>query len=44
MLCDGTYEIKRVDGTMIEFDDFKNFMLEHGAEPDGLEKLLAWVH
>jgi len=28
---------------MIEFDDFKQFMGEHGAEPDGLEKLLEWV-
>jgi len=43
VLCDGTYEIKRPDGTMIEFDDFTTFMREHGAEPDGLEKLLTWV-
>ncbi|MDD5200342.1 MAG: SpoIIE family protein phosphatase [Terrimicrobiaceae bacterium] len=43
VLCDGTYEIKRPDGTMIEFDDFKNFMQENGARPDGLERLLAWV-
>jgi sigma-B regulation protein RsbU (phosphoserine phosphatase) len=43
VLCDGTYEIKRPDGTMIEFEDFTAFMQEHGAEPDGLEKLLAWV-
>ncbi|MGH8048597.1 MAG: PP2C family protein-serine/threonine phosphatase, partial [Chthoniobacterales bacterium] len=44
VLCDGTYEIKRTDNTMIEFSDFTNFMLEHGTEPDGLDKLLAWVH
>lgn len=45
VLCDGTYEIKRAsDNTMIEFDDFKNFMHEHGAQPDGLDRLLAWVH
>jgi sigma-B regulation protein RsbU (phosphoserine phosphatase) len=43
VLCDGTYEIKRPDGTMIEFDDFKQFMAENGASPDGLERLLAWV-
>jgi len=45
VLCDGTYEIKRAtDGTMIEFDDFKDFMHDHGAQPDGLERLLDWVH
>ncbi len=43
VLCDGTYEIKRPDNTMIDFDEFKAFMQAHGAEPDGLEKLLAWV-
>ncbi len=43
VLCDGTYEIKRPDGSMIEFEDFKAFMREHGVAPDGLEKLLAWV-
>jgi sigma-B regulation protein RsbU (phosphoserine phosphatase) len=44
VLCDGTYEIKKPNGEMIEFDDFKQFMGKHGAQPDGLEKLLAWVH
>ena len=34
----------RADGTMIDWEDFLAFMREHGAEPDGLEKLLAWVH
>lgn len=43
VLCDGTYEIKRPDNTMIEFDDFKAYMQAHGAEPEGLEELLAWV-
>jgi sigma-B regulation protein RsbU (phosphoserine phosphatase) len=43
VLCDGTYEIKKPDGTMIEFDDFKLFMAENGARADGLERLLAWV-
>jgi sigma-B regulation protein RsbU (phosphoserine phosphatase) len=44
VLCDGTYEIKRPDGTMIEFSEFTAFMRAHGAEPDGLQRLLAWVH
>jgi serine phosphatase RsbU (regulator of sigma subunit) len=43
VLCDGTYEIKRADNSMIEFDDFKDFMHEHGTQPDGLERLLDWV-
>lgn len=43
VLCDGTYEIKRPDGSMIDFEEFTAFMAEHGAEPNGLEKLLSWV-
>ncbi len=43
VLCDGTYEIKRADGSMIDWEDFTAFMREHGTERDGLEKLLAWV-
>lgn len=43
VLCDGTYEIKRTDGTMIEFDEFTDFMREHGTRPDGLDALLTWV-
>lgn len=43
VLCDGTYEIKRPDGSMIEFDDFKDFMLAHGRDPNGLDELLTWV-
>jgi len=29
---------------MIEFDDFKDFMRKHGTQPDGLDRLLDWVH
>ena len=43
VLCDGTYEIKKTDGAMIDWEDFTTFMREHGTQPDGLEKLLAWV-
>ncbi len=43
VLCDGTYEIKRPDGTMIEFEEFTTFMREHGTRPDGLDALLSWV-
>lgn len=43
MLCDGTYEIRRKDGSMMEFDEFKAFLAEHGAKPDAFELVLAWI-
>ncbi len=44
VLCDGTYEVTREDGTMIDFEDFEDLMLKKGSDADGLEALLAWVH
>ncbi len=44
VLCDGTYEVTRADGTMIDFEDFEAAMIERAADPAGLEGLLAWVH
>ena len=43
VLCDGCYEITRPDGRVLEFDEFADFMKQHGAEPDGLERLETWV-
>lgn len=42
--CDGAYEIKRPDGSMIEFDtDFLPFVLEHGRSPTLPGDVLAWI-
>lgn len=43
VLCDGCYELTRADGTMTTYDDFEGFMRAHGAEPDGLQRLLDWA-
>ena len=43
VLCDGCYEIKRPDGDIMGFDEFERFMQLNGIQPDGLERLLAWV-
>jgi sigma-B regulation protein RsbU (phosphoserine phosphatase) len=44
VLCDGTYEVTRAGGGMIDFEDFEELMVRRGADPDGLDALLAWVH
>lgn len=44
MLCDGTYEIRKQDGSMMEFDEFKAFMAENGTKPDAFERVLSWIH
>jgi hypothetical protein len=28
---------------MLEFDEFTSFMQEHGAHPEGLDRLESWV-
>lgn len=43
MLCDGTYEIRKLDGSMLEFDAFLGFMAEHGTKADAFELVLKWV-
>lgn len=44
MLCDGTYEIRKRDGSMMEFDEFKAFMAGNGTKQDTFERVLAWIH
>jgi phosphoserine phosphatase RsbU/P len=43
VLCDGCYEIRDTLGRVMEFDEFEKFMQNHGASPEGLEKLLSWI-
>ena len=42
--CDGAYEIKREDGTMIGFDeDFMPYLTEHATSRTLPDDVLAWV-
>lgn len=42
--CDGAYEIKKPDGTMLDFDDeFLPFLLENGRRADLPDEVLGWV-
>lgn len=43
VLCDGTYEIKKTSGEMMEFDEFAEFLRKNGAAEDGLDRLWKWV-
>ncbi|CAN5627369.1 SpoIIE family protein phosphatase [soil metagenome] len=42
--CDGAYEIKRPDGTMIDFDhDFLGFLSAHAHSKTLPDEVLAWI-
>jgi sigma-B regulation protein RsbU (phosphoserine phosphatase) len=43
MLCDGTYEIRQQDGTMLDFDDFLAFMRDNAAEADAFQRVTNWL-
>jgi sigma-B regulation protein RsbU (phosphoserine phosphatase) len=43
VLCDGCYEISDAQGNFMEFETFEQFMRQHFAEPDALDRLHAWV-
>jgi sigma-B regulation protein RsbU (phosphoserine phosphatase) len=43
VICDGTYEVTKPDGTLLGFDEFKEFMAGIGAEPDCFMRLLTWL-
>ncbi len=43
VFCDGAYELRRPDRSLIAYEDFVNFMVSHGTRPDGLDDLTAWV-
>ncbi|MEI6537294.1 MAG: SpoIIE family protein phosphatase, partial [Verrucomicrobiaceae bacterium] len=44
VLCDGTYEIVKPDGKMLEFEEFRNFMQANATAPDVFRRLLDWLH
>lgn len=43
ILSDGCYEIDRPDNSMLDFDEFQEFMRKHGAADSCLEQLREWV-
>jgi sigma-B regulation protein RsbU (phosphoserine phosphatase) len=43
VICDGTYEVTKPDGSLLDFEEFKQFMAINGAEPDCFVRLLAWL-
>ncbi|MDX2079473.1 MAG: SpoIIE family protein phosphatase [Terrimicrobiaceae bacterium] len=43
LLCDGTYEIRDRNGTMLEFDSFRDYVSQHGNDSDFFENHLAWI-
>ncbi|MEY4299572.1 MAG: hypothetical protein RIR25_808, partial [Verrucomicrobiota bacterium] len=44
VLCDGTYEVAKPDGKMLEFAEFRNFMQANATAPDVFRRLLDWLH
>jgi sigma-B regulation protein RsbU (phosphoserine phosphatase) len=44
MLCDGAYEVRTREGSMLEFDEFVAFMRENGTKPAAFDRVLAWIH
>jgi len=44
VFCDGAYEIIKSDGTLLDFEEFKDFVAKNGRSSDAFEKLLAWLH
>ncbi len=44
VLCDGTYEVTKPNGKMLEFAEFRNFMQANATAPDVFRRLLDWLH
>lgn len=43
VLCDGTYEVAKPDGQMLEFQEFREFIQANASSPDLFGRLLAWI-
>jgi len=44
VFCDGVYEIKRPDNTMLDFDDeFVPYLISNGRSPSIADDVLSWV-
>lgn len=43
LLSDGTYEIKNPDGSMLDYEVFREFFAKNGNAPDVLDQLTGWI-
>lgn len=43
LLCDGTYEIRDRNGSMLDFAEFRDYAARHGTESDFFQNHLAWI-
>jgi sigma-B regulation protein RsbU (phosphoserine phosphatase) len=44
VFSDGVYEAIKPDGSLLDFEEFKEFMAANGRSLDAFEKLKKWVH
>jgi len=44
VFSDGVYEAMKSDGSLLDFEEFKEFMAANGSDFDAFEKLKQWMH
>ena len=44
VFSDGVYEALKPDGSLLDFEEFKEFMTLNGSAPDPFERLKQWIH
>lgn len=44
VFSDGVYEAIKPDGSLLDFEEFKEFMAANGRSSDAFEKLKKWIH
>jgi sigma-B regulation protein RsbU (phosphoserine phosphatase) len=44
VFSDGVYEAIKPDGSLLDFEEFKEFMTVNGSAPDPFERLKQWIH
>lgn len=44
VFSDGVYEAIKPDNSLLDFEEFKEFMASNGGSPDAFKKLKEWVH
>jgi serine phosphatase RsbU (regulator of sigma subunit) len=44
VFSDGVYEALKPDGSLLDFEEFKEFMTANGSAPDPFERLKKWIY
>jgi phosphoserine phosphatase RsbU/P len=44
IFSDGVYEATKPDNSLLDFEEFKEFIAANGREPDAFERLKEWIH